>query len=257
MILYFSATGNSLRVAQRLAEVIGCEVRNIETLLSEQPEGDITMRIQDGGVLGIVSPTYFWGLPRILQRLLCRLHVEGAGYRFFATSYGSTTGQIGTFARHMAQQCGWDFDALYSIRMPDVWTPMFNLSDKTKVDRRVQCAEQELDRVAADILARRTGNMMRHRVPMLLSRLYHWYGFHTYTTRRFQVSAQDCIGCGLCAQRCPAHAITMRDGLPHWEKTDCELCLGCLHRCPKFAIQYGSNTRKHGQYRNPNAKWHH
>ena len=32
------------------------------------------------------------------------------------------------------------------------------------------------------------------------------------------------------------------------------MCLGCLHRCPKFAIQYGRNTKKHGQYTNPNVK---
>ena len=25
-------------------------------------------------------------------------------------------------------------------------------------------------------------------------------------------------------------------------------CLGCLHKCPTFAIQYGRNTKKHGQY---------
>ena len=32
------------------------------------------------------------------------------------------------------------------------------------------------------------------------------------------------------------------------------MCLGCLHRCPEFAIQYGKNTKKHGQYMNPNVK---
>ena len=32
------------------------------------------------------------------------------------------------------------------------------------------------------------------------------------------------------------------------------MCLGCLHRCPKFAIQYGSRTKKHGQYTNPKVK---
>ena len=26
------------------------------------------------------------------------------------------------------------------------------------------------------------------------------------------------------------------------------MCLACLHHCPKFAIQYGKNTKKHGQY---------
>ena len=32
------------------------------------------------------------------------------------------------------------------------------------------------------------------------------------------------------------------------------MCPGCLHRCPAFSIQYGTMTRKHGQYVNPYVK---
>lgn len=64
-----------------------------------------------------------------------------------------------------------------------------------------------------------------------------------------------CVGCGLCARKCPAHAIEMKNNRPVWVKKKCIMCLGCLHRCPAFAIQYGSGkTRKHGQYLNPHTK---
>lgn len=58
----------------------------------------------------------------------------------------------------------------------------------------------------------------------------------------------SCIGCGLCAKRCSVHAIEMQNKRPVWVKGTCTMCLGCLHRCPKFAIQYGKNTKRHGQY---------
>lgn len=57
-----------------------------------------------------------------------------------------------------------------------------------------------------------------------------------------------CVGCGLCAKKCPVHAIEMQNKRPVWVKDKCTMCLGCMHRCPKFAIQYGSKTKAHGQY---------
>lgn len=74
-------------------------------------------------------------------------------------------------------------------------------------------------------------------------------------SRTKNLTVEDtCVGCGLCAQKCPAQAIEMRAGKPVWVKKNCVMCLGCLHRCPQFAIQYGPNTKVHGQYRNPNVK---
>ena len=54
--------------------------------------------------------------------------------------------------------------------------------------------------------------------------------------------------------KCPVNAIEMKNKRPVWVKEKCVMCLGCLHRCPKFAIEYGKNTTKHGQYTHPNVK---
>lgn len=65
----------------------------------------------------------------------------------------------------------------------------------------------------------------------------------------------SCIGCGLCAKKCPVQAIEMQNKKPVWIKDKCVMCLGCLHRCHKFAIQYGNEkTKEHGQYTNPHVK---
>lgn len=66
------------------------------------------------------------------------------------------------------------------------------------------------------------------------------------------LSIVDCIRDGRYAFE--DEVIEMLDGKPVWVKGKCVMCLGCLHRCPKFAIQYGENTRRHGQYTNPNVK---
>ncbi|MBF1002635.1 MAG: 4Fe-4S binding protein, partial [Lachnospiraceae bacterium] len=68
-------------------------------------------------------------------------------------------------------------------------------------------------------------------------------------TKNLSVS-DACIGCTLCAKKCPVQAIAMQNKKPAWVKEDCTMCLGCLHRCPKHAIYYGSGkaTNAHGQY---------
>lgn len=72
-------------------------------------------------------------------------------------------------------------------------------------------------------------------------------------TSRLEVNS-SCIGCGLCAKKCPVKAIKMKEKRPVWVKDKCAMCLGCLHRCPKFAIECGSKSKKHGQYQNPSAR---
>ena len=58
MIYYFSGTGNSKYVAQRLAEALDDSAVSV----SDNP----IREIPGGEPVGFVSPTYFWGLPWLL-----------------------------------------------------------------------------------------------------------------------------------------------------------------------------------------------
>ncbi len=137
--------------------------------------------------------------------------------------------------------------------MPDTWTPLFDLSDPDKVRRINQAAEPQIDRIIAKVRARSRGDFMDRKTPVLLSKAV--YGLEYDAMRRtshFTVE-DSCVGCGLCARNCPVSAIEMRDRRPVWTSGRCAMCLACLHRCPKFAIQYGKNTKRHGQYTHPAA----
>lgn len=51
------------------------------------------------------------------------------------------------------------------------------------------------------------------------------------------VRARECVGCGQCAGICPAHAIGMKNRLPHIDRSVCIRCFCCQEFCPKGAMK--------------------
>ena len=250
MILYFSATGNSEYVAQRIA----AETGDIAVSITDYYKKQIFSFDEKYKTLGIVSPTYSWGLPVIVTEFLQRLDLSHKpDYLFFIATYGTTPGQTGRFADNILAPKGLSLSAKFSVKMPDTWTPIFDLSNKEKVQRINDNAELEIDYIIKHIKKFTVGDFMKNKLPYPLAKIGYNIEYDSMRkTKHFSVD-DTCIGCGLCAKKCPVQAIEMQNKRPVWSKEKCVMCLGCLHRCPKFAIQYGKNTKRHGQYTNPNV----
>ena len=219
MILYFSATGNSEHVARRIAAATSDKVMSIERFDAEA----LRLVATEGPCqLGFVAPVYACGLPTPMIEFLKTADLSIAAgakggerpYTFYVSTYGSTTGQSAKFARDLLHERGLELDAAMSVKMPDTWTPVFDLSDPQKVEGINRAAEAQIDAVIDAVRERRTGNMMRHRVPLFASCAYHAFGLpRMQQTSKFAVDADRCIGCGLCEKECKKDAIHVVNGV--------------------------------------------
>ena len=51
------------------------------------------------------------------------------------------------------------------------------------------------------------------------------------------ITKKDCIGCGKCAQSCPAHTISIRENKAAIDYSHCIRCFCCHEMCPAKAIR--------------------
>ncbi len=53
------------------------------------------------------------------------------------------------------------------------------------------------------------------------------------------IKEDDCIFCGMCARKCPSHALTVTRQPKEWkfERFRCILCGYCVESCPKKCLK--------------------
>lgn len=247
MIVYFSATGNSKHVAHRIATETDDWARSVEELRLEKH-----IEARSGGVFGIVCPTYFYGIPTIMDEFLrtVKLYVGEDCYFYFVSTYGGSSGMSADMVEDILEQRGITLDAKFGVRMPDTWAPVVDLRDKGKLQSINTDADKELDGIIRRIKNRDKGNFIKKKKPRFLAKFNYRVYDRARETKNLTVT-DACIGCMLCAKRCPIKVIDMVNGKPVWTTDKCVMCLGCYHRCPVNAIEYGNSTKGHGQYLHP------
>lgn len=238
MILYFTGTGNSRYIAERIAEALGDELLSMNDRIKA---GD-TSSVTSDERLVIVTPTYAWRIPRIVRDWLAETDFPRGAQAWFVMTCGSEIGNAAQYNRALCQEKQLTYMGTAQIIMPENYIAMFDAPQAEEARQIVDKAEPGIDRVISAITANQA-------FPPPRKNLYDRFVsgpvnpiFYSFFVKANAFTAGDaCTGCGQCARLCPMNNITIQNGKPVWGG-DCTHCMACICRCPTETIEYGKKS---------------
>ena len=242
LIYYFSGTGNSLRAAQRIAELIG------DTKIISMRNNPSEIPAMEADVIGIVCPVYHWSVCAPIQKFLKALEVNPNAYIFAVTTPVAINGYafetIDSILREKGARLHYG-RILYSIANLCIAYPPFP-SEKHKIPK----TEKELSKITKEIAAQKENKYPKASLPTRLAYpkvMPKFLPMQPEIDKGFYIS-EDCVSCGICAKVCPTQNITLADGKPTFSHHCCA-CMACVAWCPKKAVKYSFPQEQAAQFK--------
>ena len=221
MILYFSGTGNSEYAAKRIGRELDDEV---VCLFEKIRSRDFTKMHSDRPWI-IVTPTYAWRIPRIIQEWLMKTALAGNRDIYFVMTCGGSIGNSGKYLR--------------------------KLSDSKHMKESLEIIQRAEQTINEAILTIKNGKAFSRPAVTFQDRMNSgivnnlFYPVFVHAKKFY--AADTCISCGKCAKICPLNNIRMENRKPVWGK-NCTHCMACICHCPTEAIEYGKHSKGKPRY---------
>lgn len=249
MIFYFTATGNSLYVANQISKTTQDDKKIKMT--RDEIEKHICYDLSQEEYLGFVMPVYWYGCPSIVEEFLKQVQFTGYKnqYVYVFLTYGGSVGTTLDYPIRKLLEKGIKVDGQFGVKMIDNYILAYDVSSKEQQEKILEDANNEITKILAKMVDKQPAIQVNKGLMKLIGKPVHRIYEKLNLSKKFWVE-DSCIHCEKCSKLCPTNAITMVDGKPQWN-TGCTGCLGCIHQCPVQAIQYGKNTKKRHRYYNP------
>lgn len=268
LIYYFSATGNSLALAKEYAKNLNAELCNITSVLNNLSNDQ---KIEtDANVVGLISPVYFFGLPKIVCTFLEKLVIKSKNpYVFAVVTYGGFKGgALNQIAGYLLKN---NVKLNYggAVNTVGTYIKMYDI-DSEKIDEKLVKANLKAEKLLTEIKAQKH-KIVSPKIDFVSKFMYEKYLKECENNARNFVVDNSCIGCGLCSKLCPTQNIKAAAGAQVFSPCEaenetaeravtffrpgfsnkCQQCFACVHWCPKQSIQYTESTRGRKRYHNP------
>ena len=244
-IYYFSGTGNSLFVAQKLGENFeNVKIISIPRIINEKSS-------IKGEVIGIVCPIYMHNVPHIVVDFIKKIKQAIYLFMVFAGAGELGVGLKATKKLFVAQNV--KLSSLFNVPMPSNYTP-YGGTPEEKQKKLFENAEVKIKEIVK--IVKNKEDHFDSNNTSLFKMYIHPGIFYKMGYNRINVLDQSfitdekCNGCSICQKVCPVNNITMKEDKPVWNK-QCQQCYACLQWCPKESIQVGKRTVGIKRYHHP------
>ena len=252
MIIFFSGTGNSRFVAEKIAKLTGDTLCDASTFTRSGKGGVFT----EAGHFVFVVPVYVAAPPMILLDFIRESSFpENVPVWFVMTCAGSKCGDA-EYCRLIAREKCFTYLGTAAVRMPQNYIAFFHTQSEEKNQETIRQALPVIKELSNHIRNRTAfpdsgSKAWMHAITKPVVSIYYRFFIKT---KAFRTTA-DCIGCGYCALVCPLDNIRLTDSRPVWG-TDCTHCMACINLCAKDAIEYGRTTVGKPRYKGPSSRKH-
>ena len=115
MVIYFSGTGNSKYIADRIA----ASLQEKLLCMNERIKSGNTGSVKTGENLIVVVPTYAWRIPRVVSDWIGQTEFVGAKNVWYVMSCGSGIGSADIYNRKLSEKKGIKHMGTAQIIMPE------------------------------------------------------------------------------------------------------------------------------------------
>ena len=252
-ILYFSGTGNTKMVAERIGNCL-LEKGYPVTLLSLE-EAVSKERSWENCILGFGFPVYAIQYPEIFDALIEKLPVfSNAVPAFIFSTKGTYDGDSrALLAKNLRKKNVISFasatfkcpnNCFVNILGEKRFHNVFGIFDRN-MEEKIRIFSEDIVKGLEEHFK---GRKSKHVNPVFRIVSPVLKGIERQVFKSFTVDENACAGCGACERNCPAGRIRMEAGMVKYDPKPCMGCMRCVSDCPKGAISFGGFLNGRGIY---------
>ena len=242
MILFFSATGNSLYAAKQLDQ----------ELVSIPQEMKKTNRHYTADKIGIVCPLFEFEIPSMVKDFIRDSEFE-TEYFYLVVTYGCHHGGVAGRTQEFLSSIGKEANYINTIIMHDNAIIVFDMNQQRQIEGEKK-VDEHLALIKADI------DTEKHYIQAASKEETDFYNNYMhfkeqagpmYSFPLYRVN-ERCVGCGTCSRICPRGCIRLENNRPDYDYTNCINCMACIQACPTKALQFATinEPNPEARYRN-------